>query len=68
MPSASSASPIASVSFVSRRGSFTQAPLRLASAGRGLIGTGPVPRFCGVSGLYGLPETTTLKPTVEPYM
>ncbi len=38
------------------------------SAGRGLTGSGPVPRFCGTGGFFGLPESTTLKPTDVPYM
>ncbi len=68
MPSAASASESA-VASLSRAAGLVAQPVPCgASAGRALTGSGPAPRFCGVSGLFGLPLTTTLKPMVSPYM
>ena len=68
IPSSESASATASISLSRVAASLTQAVLSRPSAGRGLTGSGPKPRFCGTGGSFGLPESTTLKPTDEPYM
>ena len=66
--SSSSALPIASITVCRAAASSAQAVLRSASAGRGLTGSGPCPRFCGTGGFIGLPDTTRFTPSVSPYM
>ena len=68
MPSALRISASASASW-SRAEVLPAHPVdRDASSGRALTGNGPVPRSCGVIGLFGLPLSAMFTPTSEPYI